>query len=443
MSRYRSKLRSSPRGIASAPAVGVTGPIGPCINSWGGALSTQYSRTETMTDELATGGYRSWHPVNHVIKEYANCHGTMVYTYPSTQPCVCTFDSFFLAPAAWAPPDPPSVDWASLINGLADQVSGSCDEGSMFFVTLAEAQKTIRMIRNPFNLLRTNWRKLCRRETALSLHKKAANVWLEGQYGWNSFWYDVKASIKTYAKLKELATVRSLRGSLIRLSEGDESSGSLGGDWTYDSLSGNEAGWNYYVSSGFNTQPSSGGFGRVRWLDYQLKARIGCMQDLRVADRMNRTEQLFGAVSLDTPGMLASIWELIPMSFVIDWFVDFQGIWTLPNALRLSYGRDVRDLGTSLKVTSTFEAEMLKGRNPYYYLQASNPWYWLNANGWHSPVFKGKGKYVSYVRTYGLPSYDLIYSSFLANGLSTLQSISGAALAIQKVFKPRRTGRAH
>jgi hypothetical protein len=138
----------------------------------------------------------------------------------------------------------------------------------MFFVTLAEAQKTIRMIRNPFNLLRTNWRKLCRRETALSLHKKAANVWLEGQYGWNSFWYDVKASVKTYAKLKELATVRSLRGSLIRLSEGDESSGSLGGDWTYDSLSGNEAGWNYYVSSGFNTQPSSGGFGRVRWLDY-------------------------------------------------------------------------------------------------------------------------------------------------------------------------------
>nr|UJQ84990.1 MAG: hypothetical protein 1 [Leviviridae sp.] len=121
--------------------------------------------------------------------------------------------------------------------------------------------------------------------------KEFSSLWLEARYAWRPLLMDIESSIKYLSKNSTVTPRRTFRGFTD-----DDDVQSV--DWTY----------------------TSGGY------SYKF---VGDITTSRVARAGVLTEIDFGLERLRDLGglnLFGTGWELIPFSFVVDWFVDVKGI---------------------------------------------------------------------------------------------------------------------
>jgi hypothetical protein len=319
-----------------------------------------------------------------------------------------------------------------MFNNLAAKLNGSLACGYQVLVTVGEATKTIAMIRNPFGLLRTNWRKLARYHPPATLVKGGANLFLEKRYGWDSLWYDIKNACKTFQRIEETAHPSSSPDfAEDRLSVKDEQV--IGkGSWIGSNTSlcegidaNNTYGPLHLTVTGVRSRRLAGG----------AITRVGCWQTLAIAERWKRTHAILNAFGLTSDVLADAIWELIPFSFVVDWFVDPLGLWHLPGSISRLNRADVKDLHYSKKIVVTYDVQW----NPAYGLYYGGPWAYTNwvtrEPGGHFETQKCVTK--KYYRGLLTDSslWSLASSRLFSSGLSVSHGQSGAALAIQRLLR--------
>lgn len=394
-----------------------------------------YSDCSSMTDVLTPAGQpRQWNPVTHTRSKGPGFGGNSViihYNYPTPN---CRLDVACLGPTYTADPSGiPSADWVDLINKLADQLNGRIDEGSLLLVTIAEARKTIQMVKNPFSLLKPDWRKRVGSNTFRDLAKRSANIWLEHLYGWKACYWDICSVANTAAALYSQPKQEELDGWFQRYSSSKEETIPPSSSWIYPS-GGDDSTWAYRLTFFPKKSYSSLSTWRTRWKAGRVTYSIGCRSIMDLQLRYSNTRRFLNAFGLDAPSIVSTLWELVPMSFVIDWFVDTRGLWSSIPKQRLLQS-DVRQLGTSLSIRSSQEWEWTFGRTPFYGYGSGTPWSYITPTGYSgSNYFCGTGEYSRYSRTTGLPDTSLITSGFLTRGLNLSQALSGISLILQRAL---------
>lgn len=181
------------------------------------------------------------------------------------------------------------------------------EEDFMGLVTVAEAAKTARMIASPFGRARDLVNRIASRKLSLlakglSLGAAATSAWLEYRLGWKPVLYDIEGIFKAYVsnELWEEKTVRKV----ARASDKNIS----------------------WVSPGVVTNTVQPGVSNVRMrasFSHSSKVSSGVLYDLRDDVFESATARRMGFRLSDVP---STIWEIVPLSWVIDRFVDI-GVW--------------------------------------------------------------------------------------------------------------------
>jgi len=350
-----------------------------------------------------------------------------------------------LRPGLQIPIQLPAGDWSGLARKLSDQLNGRIDEGSLLGVSAIELAKTVAMIRNPFNLLKPDWKRhasprgrpprtaaiLQRDEGAL---KRASNIWLEHRYGWNALWQDIKSVAKTTSKMLADEGPVDDGGGLDAITNKEEFFGIMPQE-VY--LQGDSpAYWDptgYYVRNW--AKVGAGGAFRARLRSVGKSSavyRVGCKQVVETAHRWSRSKRLINAYGLDASSIASVLWEIVPFSFVVDWFVDPLGIWRAPSDRQRLHSSDVRGLCSSLKIKADFDLDILLQGNPR---SASPNWVGREPVGWTQGYFPGliSCSYRKYSRFTDIPAGGFA-SIFVEKDLSLIQKTSGIALLAQKFF---------
>lgn len=207
------------------------------------------------------------------------------------------------------------------LDHLARAVSRSRDAKAQMLVTLGELPETVGMLRDPFLKLAHRGRqfqKLLPRNARRTL-SAITNAWLQVRYGV----LPLISEVETYRSLVESKFEVDLT-PLLKARAGSSSSTT--------------------TSKSF-VRASGGGYFRGSE-DTVLSTRFHATNYYRVANSFQR------AYGLDVAGVLGAAWELIPYSFVIDWFADIGG-WiqrVVPNS-------SVQDLANCLSSSNESKAE--------------------------------------------------------------------------------------
>lgn len=209
--------------------------------------------------------------------------------------------------------------------------------GVMSGESLATLGQTISMLRHPLKgasdlLVRMHKsRKLRLGKTTASAARATADTWLEYRYGWTPLILDTKEIIKKSHKLREKCEVRRLVARA-----GDSASIS-------DSKS-----WSCVVVG-------SDSFSGSRTFTKTVRCGVGVLYEVRNRTTSDELAALFGTRLRDIP---ATIWELVPYSFVIDWFTNvgdwLQAITPDPGVVPLGHWISSVDTST-LKRSGRYE----------------------------------------------------------------------------------------
>lgn len=397
------------------------------------ADQARFAMREDMVDNLSTpGSYRDVNAVSHIKKLYANMiNGGCTYSYtgsgyPNTYiTYIPSHMGCYYTPGMTGFPTPP---WPLLVTELADKIETGIETSSLLFVTLAEIRKTYSMVRNPFNLLKADWRNSAHNFSARQLSKAGANIWLEGLYGWKACYRDIKGFSKSYRDVLAYSRRNSMGFEHFSVSQTDELApvspviyGCTLSEWnsTIGSLplTGNPI-W------------SSGGYFRADVHHRHATYRIGCERLLDTQYRFNRTQAALRALGADFNSILPTLWELVPFSFVIDWFIDTRGLWALPSLARLQRA-DVRRLCYSTKIEHQSNLTVIHG-HPFSGWSVTYGRSPSSRSG--TPVLSGVCTGTTYTRAQGGPSIADVRAGLLSANLSSTQLLSGLSLIIQRAI---------
>jgi len=301
-------------------------------------------------------------------------------------------------------PTPGSVPWSEMAGSLSEKLKGNIRSKTLLAVSIRELPQTIGMIKNPFRLLRTDWRKIAGRfSTAKTLAKEGANLWLETQYGWKALSYDLANFAKSYGRIlsynREAHDQEAQSKALIAFDENRMVSANA----PYQRLDGRvvQTGRVNIVSRGCYTH------GRLFCRAQQARASLG------------RISYVLNSLGLSNRDILASLWEVVPFSFVADWFIK------LPNLLApLDYASlqsTAAQIGHSLKTEWSYVAEWEPGLLSSFYAAS-----WFE---WEKPKLIGLP---GYKRVYSrIPGFNPIEGIQLSKDLSSTQLTSLGSLLIQ------------
>lgn len=278
-----------------------------------------------------------------------------------------------LGSAAWSPSFDRSIDWNSLVQAAGDAVSGSMVSRMNILVTLAEMQQTMRMFKNPFGLLTARWRRS--NKPLRQLSKAGANVWLEYKYGWKQFYRDFREITKVLDKTAQhMEYLRRTRES-----------------WTSVTRSQTDE-----VSCPIQT-PSIGSItdgvrATVTNLVAKRRANVS-LQLLRGAEFQLLSRQCYLTQALGGDKLIEALWDLVPFSFVVDWFIDISRFAAL-NPILWNQHR-IKRLGYS--VSTDWYADISLDTKCTYYANCSPAEYLLD------DVYANQRVRKSYSRYQGFP----------------------------------------
>jgi len=328
-----------------------------------------------------------------------------------------------------------TLSWDSIVQDLGYQVRNLLNTKSQLLVTIAEAVKTYQMIRNPFGLLRKNWLKTAGNMTMSQLSKRGANLWLEGRYGWRPLYGDLKNFASSAAKLVTYVD-RHKSGednqflAARRITEvGTPSPSSLTASEMDEKVS-------YYATHHVDEwQGGPSSFPRASQVMQVCSCRRLREAFPQVTDCCGLWEKAKGytklyanALHMATPeDLFQTLWELVPYSFVVDWFVNVKGLIRPPrDEIFRSVG--ITRIGYSVKEETKYKVALclcnvmtsLPGGGARTVEFAEDPIAWSDVDGTCSV----------YTRTEGLPDRD----GFLNfGGLDVFQATDLLAMLRQRV----------
>lgn len=168
---------------------------------------------------------------------------------------------------------------------------------------LSDLDKTVSMLRHPFRdatqllgkMLKYRAKHLGK--TAHSAAKASSNAWLEYRYGWKPLLLDADSCISAAHKWRDEQQEKRLvaRAGDSYQRTTDKAFSATGGVPRVDSINGT-------VSS---------------WKSYRASAGV-----IYVRKERTTSEQLSATLGLRPRDVPATLWEIIPYSFVVDWFVN-------------------------------------------------------------------------------------------------------------------------
>jgi hypothetical protein len=169
---------------------------------------------------------------------------------------------------------------------------------------VAELGSTVGMIRRPFRgaseLLMRMWKYRQKRvgKTIRSAAKASADAWLEYRYGWKPLIMDMDTIVQSSFRLFAENDQKRL---VVRA-----------GDGFTENVSGS---WSAQGSTLGAGQTTSG----TRSYTRECRIGVGVIYDIQSHSLSDKMAALFGTRARDVP---ATLWELTPYSFVVDWFVN-------------------------------------------------------------------------------------------------------------------------
>lgn len=292
----------------------------------------------------------------------------------------------------------PSIDWSTLVDEVGSYLDGHMRTSSNLLVSLTQIGQTIGMLKNPMNLKnlkRMSWRK----KPLSTISKSGASAWLEYQYGWRNLAADIRALALVYQEADRHAEfLRKTRAKFVGMSHSQTDVCPL-------TLSVGNSGYsagNATLSAIFTKSERKAVFS----LDVKRREsdRVWSQTDL-VMQRLGTTQ------------VVEALWDLVPFSFVVDWFLHVDDWIRLNPAMWNSF--DLRNVGYSVKETISAK--------PCVRVRAGVPGdYADNAvEGSESIVYK------SYTRTEGFPPSTQGVGLFGA--LSYSQLLDGVSLVVQRL----------
>jgi len=395
--------------------------------------ATDYQRYSQIKD--MTGSPHAYNQVNHYRFESAKPRTVITKSYGNNDIFEFRWNGNFAAPishlTSWYDP---GVDWGDMVNQLSDKSSGALNESALTLATIGEARKTIQMIRNPYALLTKGWRKMVGDHSFKTLSKLSSNVWLESRYGWKAAYHDITNISSLLGYLYGASTIHKMEDSADRRWSVSRQYTASDGNWTIPfAASGDWVTTTGNKYPGGSWYPSTGA--HIRYRKRGLKvATVSCLQRMEIAERWSRTRAVMRSLGIDARGALETIWELTPMSFVIDWFADPAGLLQVPASLARLHRQDIRNLGYSVKNEYQVDVEFV----PKYAMYYSGGWGHGYDSSWVTESINcsiGTERASVYTRTPGVPPAGDIVSSFFGNGLSLINGLSGLSLIVQRALR--------
>lgn len=386
---------------------------------------------ETIYDE--SSGVGNYNTVNHVKREAATISGKIGYTYSGWTPS-CLDVALKGCVMYNVVPTLPAPNWGGLVDQLAQQVQGRSGPSCMLLLMLKELGQTVQMVRNPFSLLKRDWRKVVKHHPAAELAKKGANIWLEQLFGWQSLFRDIGSLAEAAGStMIEIANLDRAEGETwTRYRSVSKDTGTLPNVYGLNTPS--ETNWRDLLSdNGLNYATFGVKLSNLRW------TRISAVT-CRTSSYYNRvlglTSRLLQGMDANTwHGVRDFLWEVVPFSFVVDWFVDTRGIWAPTNQAMISAaGADW--IGHSTKTELTYDAAVAVGTWPAAFTGQLSGFWHRYASSSSSRVFssQSQGRIIQFTRTPGWPPSDApLY--FRGWGLNLTQLATTAALICQKAVK--------
>jgi len=399
--------------------------------------------SDQMTDEVSSTGGHPYNPCNHTRIRAAHLNefmwGGTISQYPGPLTYfVQSTGSNWVSPssttAAMAAIESAvaSVDWINPVMTLGNLVKGLIDGKSLIAVTLKELPQTIQMVRNPFGLLKADWRKIAGRASARTLAKKGANLWLEYQYGWKSSYIDLKNFAVDSGKY--MVSVQRYQDQALR--RYSKSSVSLCSALSPTVSDGQWADWrSVFTTTSFGWKSP---VCRIVFGPTQVKANVGCWASDHLCDQVTRLYRFLYAYGATGDQLLTTLWEMLPYSFVVDWFVNMNRVINLPmyeQSVKTLSSAQVQRLGFSTKVEIPYSVQIMLNTMSNYWTGTYNafPWWAVYGQGPSPNQTSVSGVISNYRRTTGLPTAGV--SIFAGKGLSASQFASGFSLLLQRILR--------
>lgn len=431
------------RNDEKTPLKGATSSCFPNSYQWYNGAGTDYWSTSDMYDDPTRPGVEvnPYKICNHSIVRAASIgESNIILQYsPPTPPLeIGMTGAFRLA----TKPTPSAIDWTNLVVNLSEQVGKAVTSKFMGAVFLKELREGVAMIRNPFGLITKKLvRKIPRGMTAHtgSSLKNMSSFWLEYRYGWTPLLSDVTNFSKLLANFMNQPEFDAVLHNWQRLSASQRATVSAPSAWIYPS-GYSDSYWNYLA--GYYGWPSLRfaddiGIFRYRTFDYECNAHVTCEQFRAYGEVATVMQSLLAVLQLGSWQQIRdTLWEVLPFSFVVDWFINFNNIWKPIADTRLQ-DLDIRGLGWSLKTTQRYKCETLVCFPRPVYLSDSI-WfgqYPVNAPGANRIISGGIGSSSLFTRTSGFP--PLTDDVFRKQGLSVLQQLDGLSLSMQKILSTK------
>lgn len=228
-------------------------------------------------------------------------------------------------------PHPPfataPIDWANLVYQVGSQLDGRMQSGQNLLVSLAEIGQTVGMLKNPLNV--KNLQRI--RKTGLTLSQLAktpANALLEYQFGWKNLYRDIAAIANVWSE------VRAHRQYLEETAERYTSiSQSQSVSVSNPSLSLFTLG----VAPTYTLKP--------KLVQYKVTGRFGLsVKRPPQALAWSKFDQVISRLGFTK--VSEALWDLVPFSFVVDWFTHINRVLEQRSINWNAY--DLRYLGYSL-----------------------------------------------------------------------------------------------
>jgi len=399
-----------------------------------GARGPGYASRSTIIDEEARASkwYKVPREVQHTKFSAAGFGGQRInLKYATPLPDAMTSIRLFLDDRA---PDSIVFPANDLLDSLASLVSGNERTRLSLPIALIESAQTLAMVRNPFNLLKPDFHKRVRKLTAASLLAKGAGIWLEQLFGWQQFKSDIDETAKVVATVMNSPLTQQFLDQERRMSSSKKDI--LCSDVMEYNVGTSLATWTAQKAS---YTWNDGGIGMFRKSNVTktVTHRLGCVQRSNALNALTYTQRLFQLTGSEVNwySIRDIMWEVIPFSFVVDWFINTRGFWYIPNFVRLS-NMDVKYLCYSTKYSETYNIDWIPCPRMYYYWNAT-PW------GYQIPIGRepdflhsdSQGSKVTYYRTPGFPVSDgLVTSTLATKGLTWSKLLTGGALFAQRFF---------
>lgn len=223
----------------------------------------------------------------------------------------------------------PSIDWDALVEDVGSRLDGSMTASTNILVFLAEIAQTIRMFKDPAGLIRLQ--KSLRaarktRETLRTLVKGASSAWLEGRYGWRLLDRDITNFVKSWPEVQaHIDFLQQTKETFVPISAVQKDSTNYSLPYPVITFSDSYSSATCYSAS------------VERTARFSLEIMRG--KAFEVLSRWEYIKQRTGQNDL-----VSALWDYLPMSFVVDWFIDIQSFlerdpifWDRHNLRRMGY----------------------------------------------------------------------------------------------------------